>query len=643
MRKQKRVFTDSLLTLAILLCMLAAVAFVSLTFTVSARADEPDAPEESVTVQNAILDETASKAQRAEVEFTVASSWIYGTKPQALAPRAKHEAEGSAVSVSIKLNDEQIASGIAAKDLIYYINEYMPVGEYEMILAYPSVTVETTHTEWWNNAEHEQTEAVMYAAFDATYNFKVLPAPIPESYVQQVTSRLNGENFDYVYDGNIHFYSDDISFDLLDKGAGIYDRGADKEGVYWAQEDCDKYFGGFSLTYNLYRMLNDHYHTSEYFATSGEDADCVLFAPREPGKYTVYYQLAADNYVSLADVASDSRRDYVFYVTVFGVVDIPTVPVGIYTGENQKGYVYDTPLYTVDAYNGWTDAGTYKITLRLTAPLYYMWKGQTIETRTETVNTDFTITKASNDWTVVPDVVRWVEGEYDEAENIIVGESKFGAVTFEITDADGNVVYVSNGVNKLAELKAGNYNFTATVIGSDNYNVLQYSKFIRVLEKQGLPWWGTLCIVLGALLLVAVIILILYKKGVFRLLNDKIVLAIRTKATIDATIAAVRANKIAEQSKASRAAAEERDRAEEQAAARKQAAAEARNKSVDEKVAALEAKAQATADKAEAMRLKAEAMQARIQIMKDRAASQQTKSSEAETAPEQPDKDNKTE
>ena len=190
---------------------------------------------------------------------------------------------------------------------------------------------------------------------------------------------------------------------------------------------------------------------------------------------------------------------------------------------------------------------------------------------------------------------------------------------------------------------AGNYNFTATVIGSDNYNVLQYSKFIRVLEKQGLPWWGTLCIVLGALLLVAVIILILYKKGVFRLLNDKIVLAIRTKATIDATIAAVRANKIAEQSKASRAAAEERDRAEEQAAARKQAAAEARNKSVDEKVAALEAKAQATADKAEAMRLKAEAMQARIQTMKDRAAAQQTKSSEAEPAPEQPDKDNKTE
>lgn len=604
MRKQKVLLTNNRLVLAITLFVLAVCFTLSIIFGMPARAAEGD---EYTAEENVMLDGTADT----ETVFTVPESWVYGTEPVKLDPRAKYEGENCKVGFTLYLNEEQVAFELTSDDIKYYINRYMPAGEYRMLLVYPSVTVEDKE----------------YAPFDATYTFEVLPADISDDVVTEVSDALVNKTFEYIYDGKMHFYSDDVSLSVIDAGSGIYDRGEKMEGVYWSQEECDKYFGGFSMTYNLNRMQNNHYHDIEYFDVTNEDIsrDCAAVAPVEPGRYIVYFQLEADNYNGLVNPDSDDRRAFAFNVTVYGEVNIPSPQSRTYTGntlpeKTDNIFIDNSGLYTVEPFNGWTDVGTYSVTLRLTEPLYYIWKGQTIEKHTETTTVAFSVTKASNDWTVIPDVVRWVEGSYDEAENLVVGEAAFGTVVFEITDADGNVVYNSDGVNKLAELKAGTYNFTASVADNDNYNVLSYSKFIRVLKKQGLPWWGTLCIVLGALAVVAIIILILYKTGVFRLLTDKIVIAIRTKATIDATIAAVRANKVAEAAKISVAQAEANDRAEDRRKARKAAAEQSRNRSQEEKVAALEAKAQATADKAEAMRLKAEAMQARIQTMRANSA-----------------------
>lgn len=577
--------------------------------------------------ENRLLDEARSKAAKQPVMFDMPTEWTYGDAPEIGVPRVEHESDagelGGELNITLTLDYEIVATNIARRELVNYVNKYMPAGEYKVVFATPSCacTVGSTHSEWWNAAEHSIDTETFYESATYSFEFTVLPAAIPEKYIADANGKLLQSRYEYVYDGAAHFYSPDIELEVLSDGETVYDRGYDIEGVYWSTEKADKYFGGFEILYNLYRMRNDHYHTAEYLGGAEEIVDCAVFAPVDAGEYTVYYMLAADNYLPLVDVTSDTRRDYVFYVTVVGVVDVPNVPPVIYNGQSQKGYVTDSQFYTVDPYNGWTDAGTYNITLRLRDPLCYMWNGQTLENRTETYKVQFTVGKASNDWVLVPDVVRWVEGEYDPDENHIVGESLFGSVVFEITDADGKVVYDSaNGVNLLGSLEAGYYNFTATVEGSDNYNMLPFSKFIRVLEKQGLPWWGTLCITLGALALVAVVILILWKKGVFRLLTDKIVLSIRTKATVDATIAAVRANKVAAASKISVEQAEARDRAEERAQARKQALAEEKQKPFEEKVAALEAKAQAAADRAERMREKAEAMQARIESMKARAA-----------------------
>lgn len=621
MHKQMTVSKNIRVLFATALFLLAAAVFAVLSifgFNAVAYADEGDPIEPEVPPVT--IDEVGNRifAGNTTEEFTIADSWVYGTDINVSTPRAKYYATGAEfteMNITLHLNGDLIDENIQPYNLPNYVNKYMPAGDYNLVLASPAVTKDN----------------VFYDAITYDFEFTVERAEMPQKYINEVKAALTtGLVNEQVFNGEPVFYSSDITFDFIEKGVSEYDRGGDTA-VYWSSADADKYFGGFELLFNVNGMDPTHYHTLDYYRQyfldheNGDyNFDCDPILPCDPGAYTVYYMLSSDNYLPSVDItATDERVGYYFDVTVFGEVDLPSVPNAIYTGEVQKGYIYDSLYYTVEAYNGWADAGTHTITLELRDPSCYLWKGQTIDKRSPKISVPFTIMKANNDWAVLPDVVRWVEGKYNPEENLIVGTALFGSVEFEITDADDNVVYSSvDGINKLADLKAGIYNFSARVAGDDNYNVLSYSKFIRVLEKQGLPWWGTLCIALGALLVAALIILILYKKGVFRLLTDKIVLSIRTKATIDATIAAVRANKVAEQSRASRAEAEARDRAAEQAAARKQAAAEARNLSPEEKAAALEAKAQATADKAEAMRQKAEAMQARVDDMRSKSAKQ---------------------
>ena len=66
-------------------------------------------------------------------------------------------------------------------------------------------------------------------------------------------------------------------------------------------------------------------------------------------------------------------------------------------------------------------------------------------------------------------------------------------------------------------------------------------------------------IVLVALGIVALVFAILHQKGVLQMLTGKVILAMRTRANVDATIAAVRAAKVARDAEASIAAAKARE------------------------------------------------------------------------------------
>ena len=165
----------------------------------------------------------------------------------------------------------------------------------------------------------------------------------------------------------------------------------------------------------------------------------------------------------------------------------------------------------------------------------------------------FTVFRATNSWEISPSVNSWTEGKYNSDEEYLLVSPAFGKAHIVITDEKGNVYYDNEAeINKLADAKAGHYILKASVLGSDNYSGLdEYTFMFDVFEKPGLPWWAALLITVGALGLAALIILILYKKGVFQIVTEKIVVAIRTRASVEATIASVRAAKMMEEGRKS--------------------------------------------------------------------------------------------
>lgn len=229
----------------------------------------------------------------------------------------------------------------------------------------------------------------------------------------------------------------------------------------------------------------------------------------------------------------------------------------------------------------------------------------------------FRVFRATNTWDISPGIASWTVGKYNAETNAAIASPHFGTAVLTVTDSRGKVLYDSaQGINKLASAKTGTYTLTAYVAGTDDYSELASQPYyFRVLKKSGMPWWGILLIVIGVLLVVAAVLFILWKKGVFRILTDKITLAIRARATVDATIAAVRANKKSEEAKLTVAKAEREDRA----AARREAAKAERNLPVEEKAKAMEEKAKQAELRAEKSRARAEAYRAKVERMLEQA------------------------
>ena len=184
----------------------------------------------------------------------------------------------------------------------------------------------------------------------------------------------------------------------------------------------------------------------------------------------------------------------------------------------------------------------------------------------------FTVFTATNSWEITPSVNSWTEGKYGEEEDRILLAPLFGTAHVRIENSKGEVFYDSDeGIDRLSEAKAGNYTLTAYVDGSENYSGLDiYTVMFQVFKKPGLSWWAVLLIVAGALGLAALVIFILWKNGVFRIVTDKILVSIRTRVSVEATIASVRAAKMMEEGRKS---VEEAKRREEEERLRKEAEA----------------------------------------------------------------------
>lgn len=188
----------------------------------------------------------------------------------------------------------------------------------------------------------------------------------------------------------------------------------------------------------------------------------------------------------------------------------------------------------------------------------------------------FEISVAKNYWDAAPSVEPWIVGEFDSAVNKVVATPHFGLAQVIIRDTtyDQNIVYdPENGVDKLKDLAAGTYVITAAVAGTDNYSELEYSGVFRVsvpeteLIKRGLPWWGTLIIVIGALGIAAAVLYILHRQGVLKMTSAKAIEEYKIDQTQKVVAAAVHASRVDAERKAAKEARERELEAEQANAA----------------------------------------------------------------------------
>lgn len=176
----------------------------------------------------------------------------------------------------------------------------------------------------------------------------------------------------------------------------------------------------------------------------------------------------------------------------------------------------------------------------------------------------FLVFATTNTWKVSPSVTGWVQGEYTSFSDSIKVSPTFGNAHVMIVGDDGKVYYDSEtGIDNLANAKAGRYTLTASVEGSDDYSALDiYTVVFQIFKQPGLPWWAILLIVVGALGVAAFIIFMLWKNGVFQIVTEKFVVAIRTRASVEATMASIRAAKMMEEGRQSIEDAKRRERIE---------------------------------------------------------------------------------
>lgn len=173
----------------------------------------------------------------------------------------------------------------------------------------------------------------------------------------------------------------------------------------------------------------------------------------------------------------------------------------------------------------------------------------------------FRISKAANYWDDAPTIAPWIVGKYDAQANKLTATPHFGTarVVVRDTSAESNIVYDpanGDGTDVLGGLAAGTYILTVTVDGTDNYSALEYSGVFRIavpeteLIKRGLPWWGTLIIVIGALGIAAGILIILHVRGVFKMTSAKALDDYKLEQTQKVVAAAVYASKLDAERKA---------------------------------------------------------------------------------------------
>lgn len=516
---------------------------------------------------------------------------------------------GYVVDTEKELDDGYCAEQFAA----------LEVGAYALNVAVPSYTSTDDHEHWWENAEDESS-SIVYYPISRTYHFTVGCYEATNDTVGIVGAE--GEAKEIM----IEIVNDHVTYNALENNVPeviVTFRGVALEaGEDYELQSNNIKVGKASFVFvgkgNFMGSVpfGDMYYIDQA-VNSWKEVPSIMY-----WTYSNYDKQM--NLINAVPTYLDNPNDLWFKITTDRDGEIPAT----------------TALTSFRLTDGIVSDDVAKSLSTLSVGTYYLFatvEGSTNYKALAPRGVAFKVFKDANRWEVAPKIDTWAEGSYN-ADNVPVYKVLHGTATIVIKDSKNNVVYSTvTGVNKLSSATAGVYTLTATVVGSNDYDGIEYTMTFTVYEKRGVPAWTIWLIVLGTLLLVALVIFILIKTKVLRILTDKIMVEIRTKATVDATIASIRASKKNDEQKARAAKAKEEALAEakkqEQKAARREKAEKERSLTTDQRIAALEEKASKTAARAEKMRQRAEVMQKRAERLRGAAEAEQQPAPEPTAEP----------
>ena len=569
------------------------------------------------------------------------------------------------VAENVKVSGE---AGFGTDKFTYYVNRFMPAGNYSLVVEVPAITTKDAET----NTD------VYHASFSETLTFTVEKAVMQLAEIDAINAALKAQEFT-IEAGTDALYNTTEALNAVAALANVVS--VTREG-YWGTVEALPYYSGYTIEYNLLRD-----HSDEYKATRDDVS--------KADTYIVFYRISASNYYSTVErlTGSEDRYSYYFTVIKYSVISLPMVTSDglTYNGNRQlptvtsdNSKLFETAWSTTDNY---VNAGAHTVTFTLIDADHYHWdtsnltSAQKVEGAIATV--EFTIAQAKNSTATSLNMLSWSFGEFDAAVNSIRAIFTFGthtAVHLSIWEKDGAVVkdldnfsIDANGqvdssvAEKLKQLHTGTYTLKVKVDGTTNYaeftdemdftvsptynswlegdddlvipnwvqgkfnpdNMVIKAKYgtvyiriisvpdsngdfteyynsktakdskdysalnkmpvgsyllvawvegdtdfsalldrtfaIHVFEQPGLPWWAILLIAVGTVGLAALVVFVLWKQGVFQVVTDKILIALRTRVTVEATIASVRAAKMMEEGRKSVEEAKRRELEEQQA------------------------------------------------------------------------------
>lgn len=426
----------------------------------------------------------------------------------------------------------------AAQDYLYTYHYTLKAGKYRLEVSVPQIESTGSHRHWFEDDEVASDNGVTYPALTSNFTFTIA------SY------ELNANS--YTSDPNLHVEFPEAKFIAYSGKA-------------------DGVVRPVITLYNKVLVENEDYELSTSSVDVGTSPLTIKGINSLEGAFTIedaFTIIQASN--GWSDVPSIWPWAYNTFDRAINLISAEpefgrsAMWFSISRDEEGEDLIGGLEHITLDE-NGQVPAEAAEILKALHAGEYYLCGFVDETDNYEGLSPKpigFRVFVATNRWEVAPSVNSWTEGEFDLEEERIVASAVYGSVHILIVDDKETVYFDSdNEINILSEAKPGRYTLTAYVDAADDYYGLDvYTVVFEVFKKPALPWWATMSIVVGAVAAAALVIFILWKQGVFQILTEKIVVSARTHATVDATLAYIRASKKMEEGKQSVEEAKRRER-----------------------------------------------------------------------------------